>query len=522
MQFLYPNVLSLLILLAILIFLISTNQHNIKQFFSKEILAKLYVGQNSMSALNRNIFLFISLILLIFSLARPVINEVEHNIKQTLTPIIIALDVSKSMYATDIYPSRIELAKKKLKQLIISSDKSMIGIVLFAQNSYIISPITSDFTSLKYIVDNLDTTLNFQNGSNILTTLEATIQMLQNFKSKNLIILSDGGNDDQYAKELELAKKYNIAIYTIGLATKTGSPIPSDNGYLTDKKGNIVTVSLNENIKDLALNSGGGYIDFSLDDNDIKLILNQIKKQSKQEEIQTKKIKSYTELFYYPLGLAIFCLLIAFSSLPEFKKIFLSLMFIAFFIYPQNNYANLLDFQTLKEAKENYNAGNYEEAIKNFDEIKISNERNYNLANSYYKNKQFQKAISYYNNVVTTNKNLEYQKLHNLGNSYVKEKNFKKAEIFYEKALKIKDDQETKENLEKVRKALKKKKTKKDKKKKKKEKKKESKQIKRKQQPISDMEEKKWMKELKKKKTPLLLQKVKSNQPQTFEINQPW
>ena len=80
--------------------------------------------------------------------------------------MVIALDVSTSMLAEDIYPNRISLAKKKLQQIIESANNTTIGVVLFAKDSFILSPVTEDFISLKYIVDNLNTDLDFLNGSN--------------------------------------------------------------------------------------------------------------------------------------------------------------------------------------------------------------------------------------------------------------------------------------------------------------------------------------------------------------------
>jgi Ca-activated chloride channel family protein len=561
MQFLYPNVLSLLVLLFILIFLISTSKDNLQRIFTKDILDKLQVSDGFLNNTIRNTLFFITLILFVVSLARPVMDEKQQNIKQKLIPIVVAVDVSKSMMATDIYPNRIELAKKKLKLLIQTATNATMGIVLFAKNSYILSPLTEDFTSLKYIVDNLDTTLNFANGSNIYAVLEATKQMLLDYKVKNLIILSDGGNDDSYTDELEFAKNHKISIYTVGLATKNGSPIPAENGYVTDNDGNIVTVSLNESIKNLALNSGGGYIDFSLANDDIEAIINQIQTQSKKEEIESKKIKTYTELFYYPLALGLILLLIALSSLPKikvYKNRSLVLFFICFITYPQDGLSGILDFQTLEMAEENYTNKNYKEAILEYKKIKSSNEKNYNLANSYYKNKEYKKAIDSYNKIITKDKELEYKKLHNLGNSYVKEKKLQKAKEFYEKALKLKDDKQTKENLEAVKKAMEKQKqnnkqdkeqqknkenkeskenkqknskqnqSKKQKKNDKKQKSKENKQNEKqkqqkvKKQDISDMEEKKWLKTLQRQKAPIMLQKVKSKKVESSNIEQPW
>ena len=571
MQFLYPNVLFLLFLLFVLIFLITTNKDNLQRFFSDDVLDKLLVDTKSMNTTTRNILLFLALILFVISMARPVMDKKEQDVKQKLIPIVIALDVSKSMLATDIYPSRIALAKKKLKQIIQISVNSNIGIVLFAQNSYILSPITEDLISLNYIVDNLDTSLNFANGSNIFAVLEATNQMLLDYNVKNLIILSDGGNDDKYVEELEFTKENKINIYSIGMATKNGAPIPEGTGYVTDKSGNIVTVALNESIKNLSIASDGGYIGYSLSSSDVEAIINQIQRQSKKEEVSSKKIKIYTELFYYPLALALVCLLISFSSFPKLRKIKNNtalLFLIALLFYPQSQYAGMLDFKTLESAKSSYENGNYKQSIREYKKIKSSNERNYNLANSYYKDKNYKQAIESYGKIVTENKELEYKKLHNLGNSYVNDKNLQKAKEFYEKALKLKDDKQTKENLDAVNKELEKKKQKKDNKdnknnkksdkqkkenkdkqkknsdSKKDDKKKENKnenkdkekeaskksdktkqdnnQQKLKNEPISSMEEKKWLKALQKKKAPIMLQKIKSKNNENKNVEQPW
>ena len=468
MQFLYPNVFYMMFIpLLVLIILVLTSKENMQQYFSKEILDKLSVGGNVLDKTTRNGLFFITLILFIFALGRPVINEKEQSLQQNLIPIVIALDVSKSMQATDIYPNRVSLAKEKLKQIIELAKNLTIGIVLFAKDSFILSPVTEDFVSLKYIVENLDTNLDFTNGSNIYATLEATSYMLEEFKVKNLIILSDGGNDNSYDKELEFAKDNNIEIYSIGLATKKGAPIPQKNGYLTNKDGNIVSVKLNESIKNLSLKSGGGYIDFTNNLNDVEAIVARINKQSKKEELTTQKVKIYTELFYYPLGLALFVLLIALSSFPTIKlkknNISVIILFALFFSIPTHSEAEIFEFKNIEKANQYYKDKQYKESADEYRKISTSAQSLYNLANSLYKDKKYKEAIETYSKVITNDKELESKKLHNIGNSYVNTNNLEKAKEFYEKSLKIKEEKETKENIEKEKKKQKKK----DKKKKK-------------------------------------------------------
>ena len=222
------------------------------------------------------------------------------------------------MKAIDIYPNRLEFAKRKLVEIIDHSKQNAIGIILFAKSSFILSPISQDYQSLKILVENLDTGMNFDNGTNIFSVLESSNKLFENYSNKNLIILTDGGDSENFSKELKFAKKNNINIYTIALATKNGAAIKlENNNYLTDAKGDIVNVKLNDKIKDLSLNSNGGYIDFTFDNSDIKQIIDDINSKSKSDIFDSKKHKIYTELFYYPLAIGIFLLLVAFSSIPK-------------------------------------------------------------------------------------------------------------------------------------------------------------------------------------------------------------
>jgi len=457
MQFLNPNVFYMMLIpLILLIILVLTSKEGIQQHFSKKIIDKLLVNSGMLSKNTRNVLFFLVLILFILALSRPVVNKQEHNIKQKLIPIVIALDISKSMKANDIYPNRISLAKQKLKALIKKGNNATIGIVLFAKDSFILSPVTEDFVSLNYIVDNLDTDVNLPNGSNIFGTLETTKLMLEDYKVKNLIILSDGGNKQDYKNEIEFAKKENIAVYAIGLATKKGAAIPIDNGYLTDKNGKIVTVKKNESIKQLALDTDGGYIDFTLDNTDINAIINRVVSQSKKEDISQQNVVIYTELFYFPLALGVFLLLIAFSSLPSFKKQSKAIaLMIGIYLFPQTAYTYEFDFERIEKAKKQYDKKEYEQAANSYRELSSTPQSLYNLANSLYKDGKYQEAIDTYSKVVSEDSNLEASKLHNIGNGYVKQGKLEKAKEFYEKSLKIKEDKETKENLELVKKALK-------------------------------------------------------------------
>ncbi|MEA3352919.1 MAG: tetratricopeptide repeat protein [Campylobacterota bacterium] len=568
MQFLNPNVFYFLLLpLLLLMILIVSNKENIQLHFSKNILDKLTVNNKSMAKTTRNILYFLVLVLFVISLSRPVINEKEQNLKQNLIPVVVALDVSKSMQAEDIYPNRIELAKKKLQAVLDLARNSTIGIVLFAKDSFILSPVTEDFVSLRYIVDNLDTKLDFANGSNISAVLEAVSYMLKDFGAKNLIILSDGGNKDDYGDEIEFAKQNNITVYTIGIATKKGSAIPQGKGYMTDNNGNIVTVKLNEFIKELSINTGGGYIDYTLDSSDINAILENINSTSKKEQLQTQKIKTYTELFYYPLALGVFLLFISLSSLPKIRTLKdknLSLLLLPLLFYTSDTKAELFDFRSIESGNKYYENKQFDKAAKEYSKIKQTPQSLYNKANALYKSGKYKEAVESYSKIRSGDDMLNFKTFHNLGNSYVKSQDLQKAKESYEKALKIKEDKDTIQNLKRVKKELEKQNKKKNKeqnnkdkdskkkeqkskeKEKKGDKNKEDKSNKKsdkqdddenqqknskskdskdkkayKKEPISDIEEKKWMKILENKKTPIFLQKVNTKKGNSDE-HQPW
>jgi Ca-activated chloride channel homolog len=534
----------------ILMYLIIKKQSKLLNYFSKNALEKLSISNQYFSNKSRNITLFLSLVFMIIALARPVTNEKIHHIQSNLNAVVIALDVSKSMHAIDIYPNRLEFAKRKLLDIIDSSKTEAIGIILFAKSSFLLSAVTQDFASLKLLINNLDTGINFDNGTNIFSTLETTNKLLKEYSNKNLILLSDGGENQSFKDEINFANKNQIAIYTLGLATSQGSAIKEANGdFLTNVKGDIVNVKLNENIKELSLQTNGGYINYSLDSSDITQILNDINSKSKKEKFDTKKYKSYTELFYYPLGLGIFLLLVAFSSFPNLIKNKTLQLLIINLIFISNNQllaSSIFDFDTIKKANKAYENKDFKSASNEFEQLDSNEFRDYNLANSLYKSNEFDKAIDLYKNLKTSNNDLEFKRLHNLGNSYAKKYDFQNDKKYYEDALKLKNDKQTKENLELMREILNKKNNNEDKensqdkqdkgKDSKKEKStnqeknnKDEKNIQEKEelskkeikkQEITDYEEEKWLKELENQKTNSLLKKMESSKEDS--ILNPW
>jgi len=144
---------------------------------------------------------------------------------------------------------------------------------------------------------------------------------MQKQEKKILFLITDGSDKKDFKDELEYAKQNNITIYVYNIGTKKGGVIEVNGKAMTDKKGNIVVVRLNENIKKLALNSGGAYMKQTLKKDDIKLLADDIFNTFKAKNIQNNTIKDTKELFIYPLILAFLLFFAAIFSLPRKKGI---------------------------------------------------------------------------------------------------------------------------------------------------------------------------------------------------------
>jgi Ca-activated chloride channel homolog len=311
-MFYFKNIefLYLLLLLLPLIYLIKQKKEFVLGQFSAEVFKRIEFKNNRFTKKTRAIILIFSFIFIIFALARPAIDNGEIKVKSSFVDMLVAVDISKSMMADDIYPSRFEFEKNKLFSFLDDLKNIRVGLVGFSSQTFLISPLTEDFNSLKFLIKNLRFDYLNLKGTNIKSVLEVTNDLLKDEKNKILLIFTDGGNEDKYDDEIAYAKTHNISVYIYNIGTSKG-------GIIKDDNGNAVLVKLNENIKKLALDSNGAYMKQSLNQNDIKqlseLINNNYKANAEKEEV----IKAEKELFYYPLILAIILFFMGIFSLPR-------------------------------------------------------------------------------------------------------------------------------------------------------------------------------------------------------------
>jgi len=139
---------------------------------------------------------------------------------------------------------------------------------------------------------------------------------LQKQKNKILLLFTDGGDKKDFSEEIAYAKAHNIIVYIYGVGTKKGGIMKGENGVIKDKSGNIVVVKLNSKIKELALKTGGAYMEQSLKKDDIKALVDAIESHFKAEDESKETIIDKRELFIVPLGIALMLLFLSLFSLP--------------------------------------------------------------------------------------------------------------------------------------------------------------------------------------------------------------
>lgn len=457
MSFLYPIfIYTMLPIVLIIFYFIFTGSKKNFEMFDKDVLERLRFENNSLGLNARYALFLTAFILMIFALAQPVIKDGEIKVAAKSADILIALDISDSMKAQDRYPNRLEFAKAKAIELIKIAPQNRIGVIAFAKSNYIVSPLSFDHSSVAFLLSKVKTGSITEKGTYLDSVLKSSISMLEHSSEKNILLFTDGGDNKDFSKEIKLAKENNLRVFVMAVATSKGSPVKDTNGEFIKHNGNILISKLNPELKNLATQTGGVYIEAVLGDDDIKTMLKEIESITTKSTLKEESIPQYIQLFYYPLALAIFFLLLAFSSFPrKIAKNFVLLAFVS--LGYEDAKAGVLDFNELQKAKEAYKNKEFKKSASIYKDFAIdSEEAVYNLANSLYKDKEYERAIKVYDEIKNTQ--LRAKALYNKANAQVQLGKYEEALKSYEESLKIKEDKEALDNYEALKKFLQKKK----------------------------------------------------------------
>ncbi len=245
----------------------------------------------------------LALIVLVFLIARPQMGAKVETVKKQGVEIVVALDVSNSMLARDINPSRLEKAKMMLSKLVDELDNDKVGLIVFAGDAYTQLPITSDFVSAKMFLSSIDPNMVPTQGTAIGRAISLAMNSFTPDESadKAIIVITDGENheDDAVAMAAEAAKK-GIRVDVIGIGSPQGSPIPMSNessDFRKDNEGNVVITKLNEQMgQEIAKAGEGIYVTADNTNSALRVLTSQIKKM-KKSDIESKVYSEYDEQF---------------------------------------------------------------------------------------------------------------------------------------------------------------------------------------------------------------------------------
>lgn len=328
----HPELIILLVLIPLIIFFLiwslKKSQKNILRFCHEARVPEIFPDFKAKYYFFKIILISLSCFFLIISIISPRWESEIKNIEKTGANIFIAIDVSKSMLASDISPNRLFRAKLEAIKLIESLDGDKVGIIVFAGTSFLQSPLTHDYGMLKEWLTQLDVDSITSEGTSIKSAIETAIRGFSFVigKEKFLIIISDGEEQDEKTLEIAwAAKAADIKIISIGIGTRQGAALEYNGELIKDSSGNIVISKLDEKLlRKIAEISDGKYFGSETEIFDLKKIyLNFIKNPESKNITKSNKIERWKETYQIFLSIAlIFLLLDSLSSV--FKKFFQS------------------------------------------------------------------------------------------------------------------------------------------------------------------------------------------------------
>ncbi|MEL6535227.1 MAG: VWA domain-containing protein [Bacteroidota bacterium] len=251
--------------------------------------------------------------LLIMALLGPSIGEAKKEVKAIGKDIYIAVDLSISMNAGDVQPTRLQKVKAELRKLVQAFSTDRLGLIIFSGDAFIQCPLTEDENILNLLISTLNTGLVPRTGTDFGPPLQLALDKLTGDESqvsrqtsKIILLISDGEDFGEDTEDVaEKIREAGISLYTLGVGTPEGAMIPVRNGFKKDRQGNLVTSQLNPaDLKDLATMTGGRYFEISSGQNDIGRLIATI--ETIEGELRdAKEIDVSANRYYYFLALAL-------------------------------------------------------------------------------------------------------------------------------------------------------------------------------------------------------------------------
>ena len=312
-NFAQAQFLALLLLIPFLFLIqalvLKLRSNRIRRFGDENLVRQLMPSYSRSKVWVRLTFFALGFFFFVIGLSRPQIGAKikEHETKGA--EIMIALDVSNSMLAEDYSPNRLERAKLAITRLVDKLRDDRIGLIVFAGNSFVQLPITTDYVSAKMFLNSISPDSVPIQGTAIGEAINTAIRSFsaQSEKSRAVIIITDGENhEDDPVAAAKQAAEMGIRVFTIGVGSPEGKPIPMDGELLKDKEGNIVVTRLDEAVlQEVASAGNGAYVRAGNSEFGLNPIIDDIRKME-DEKYNSIVFEEFDEQFMYFMAIALF------------------------------------------------------------------------------------------------------------------------------------------------------------------------------------------------------------------------
>lgn len=301
-----PTYLYLLLLLPFLAaFYLYSNykrRKNIRRFGDPVLLAQLMPDVSKYRPDVKFWILFAAIGLFSILLARPQFGPKLETVKRKGVEVIIALDISNSMLAQDVQPSRLEKAKRLISRLVDELDNDKVGMIVFAGDAFTQLPITSDYISAKMFLESINPSLISKQGTAIGEAINLAARSFtpQEGVGRAIIVITDGENHEGGAVEAaKAAAEKGIQVNVLGVGMPDGAPIPAEgtNDYRRDREGNVIVTRLNETMcQEIAKEGKGIYVRVDNSNSAQKAINQEVNKMAKSD-VESKVYTEFNEQF---------------------------------------------------------------------------------------------------------------------------------------------------------------------------------------------------------------------------------
>lgn len=329
-RFAHPELLYLLLVIPLLIvfYIVMVNKKKkaIAEFGNPELLKPLMPLVSFKRGAWKFVMILIALMFVIIGVAGPQFGSKLQQVKKQGVELMVVLDVSNSMLAQDIKPNRLEKAKMAISRMVEKLSDDKVGMIVFAGDAYVQLPITTDYSSAKLFLSNINTDIVPVQGTAIGAAIDLAAKSFtpETETSKAIIVITDGENhQDDAVAAARVAHEKGITIHTIGMGLEQGAPIPEKGNpgqFMKDGSGNVVVSKLDEQtLQEIAKAGEGMYVRASNTDVGLSRLLDEVGKMEKSI-LEEKVYTDYAEKYQYFILIGLFFIFLEFMILGRRNK----------------------------------------------------------------------------------------------------------------------------------------------------------------------------------------------------------